>query len=71
MAVPYDQSVILPLLHFTAAQGGEVSTTEAAKALARELHLTAANLRQILPSGISPPLAPPCGLEREMHANES
>ncbi len=54
MAIPDYQSVMLPLLRFAAAQGGEVSTTEAVEALAREFRLTDEDLREMLPSGIAP-----------------
>jgi restriction system protein len=54
MAVPDYQSVMLPLLRFTAARGGEVSTAEAVEALAKEFRLTDDDLREMLPSGIQP-----------------
>jgi restriction system protein len=52
MAVPDYQSVMLPLLRFAAAKGGEVSMAEAVEALAQEVHLTEDDLRELLPSGI-------------------
>ena len=54
MAVPDYPSVMLPLLRFTAAKGGEVSTAEAVEALAGEFRLTDDDLRELLPSGIQP-----------------
>ena len=69
MAVPDYQSVMLPLLRFTAAQDGEVSTAEAVEAL--ELHLTEQDRREMLASGISPRPGCPHRSRREMHANKS
>jgi len=54
MAVPDYQSVMLPLLRFVAAKGGEISTAEAVEALAQEFGLTDQDLREMLPSGIQP-----------------
>jgi restriction system protein len=54
MAVPDYQSVMLPLLRFTATKGGEVSIPEAVEALAQEFGLTEEELREPLPSGIQP-----------------
>lgn len=52
MSVPDYQSVMLPLLQFTAQKGTETSTSEAVKALAKELSLTEDDLKEMLPSGI-------------------
>ena len=52
MAVPDYQSVMLPLLQFAAKNGGEISTSEAVEALAKELGLTEDDLKEMLPSGI-------------------
>jgi len=52
MAVPDYQSVMLPLLQFAAKEGGEISTSEAVDALAKEMGLTEDDLKEMLPSGI-------------------
>jgi restriction system protein len=52
MAVPDYQSVMLPLLRFSAHLGTETSTSEAVEALAKELGLTEDDLKEMLPSGI-------------------
>ena len=52
MAVPDYQSLMLPLLQFTARKGGETSTSEAVEVLAKELDLTDQDLKEMLPSGI-------------------
>lgn len=52
MAVPDYQSLMLPLLRFTAQKGIETSTSEAVEALAKELGLTEDDLKEMLPSGI-------------------
>ena len=52
VAVPDYQSIMLPLLRFAGATGREISTAEAAEALARELGLTDEDLKETLPSGI-------------------
>ncbi len=54
MAVPDYQSLMLPLLQFAAREGTEISTSEAVEALAKELGLTEADLREMLPSGVQP-----------------
>jgi len=54
MAVPDYQSVMLPLLSLASDRNEEISTGEAAEALARQLKLTDENLKQMLPSGIQP-----------------
>lgn len=54
MAVPDYQSVMLPLLEYAANRNGELSTGEAADALAVSLGLSEEDLNQMLPSGISP-----------------
>jgi len=54
MAVPDYQSVMLPLLEYAASRNGELSTGEAADALAGSLGLSEEDLKQMLPSGISP-----------------
>jgi restriction system protein len=51
MAVPDYQSLMLPLLKFTAAKGTETSTIEAAEVLATKLGLTKEDLKEMLPSG--------------------
>jgi len=51
MSVPDYQSLMLPLLRFAYASKGEVSTTQAVEALARELGLSDEDLRELLPSG--------------------
>lgn len=53
MAVPDYQSLMLPLLKHTAEQKGEISTGQAADALAISLHVSEEDLKQMLPSGIS------------------
>jgi restriction system protein len=52
MAVPDYQSLMLPLLQFAAKKGGEISTSEAVEALAKELSLSDEDLKEMLPSGI-------------------
>ncbi len=52
MAVPDYQSLMLPLLEFAAKKGGEISTSDAIKTLAKELRLTDDDLKEMLPSGI-------------------
>ena len=54
MAVPDYQSVMLPLLQFAQAQSQEISTDEAVEALAVQLGLTEADLKEMLPSGVQP-----------------
>jgi restriction system protein len=51
MPVPDYQSLMLPLLKFAAGKKDEISTNEAAKALANEFSLTEEDLREMLPSG--------------------
>lgn len=53
MAVPDYQSLMLPLLKYAADQKGEVSTGQAADALAISLNVSEEDLKQMLPSGIS------------------
>lgn len=52
MAVPDYQSMMLPLLQFAAEKEGEISTSEAVEALAKQLGLTEDDLKEMLPSGI-------------------
>jgi len=52
MAVPDYQSLMLPLLQFTARKSGETSTSEAVEVLSKELSLTDEELKEMLPSGI-------------------
>lgn len=52
MAVPDYQSLMLPLLRFAGEKQGELSTGEAVEALAGQLALTNADLKEMLPSGI-------------------
>jgi restriction system protein len=52
MSVPDYQSLMLPLLRFAAQKESETSTSEAVEALAKELGLTADDLKEMLPSGI-------------------
>jgi len=52
MAVPDCEMLMLPLLRFAAKEGCEVSTGKAVDALASELGLTDADLKEMLPSGI-------------------
>jgi restriction system protein len=54
MAVPDYQSTMLPLLQFAEAQSQEISTDEAVEALAVQLGLTEADLKEMLPSGVQP-----------------
>ena len=54
MAVPDYQSVVLPLLRFSAEKGEEISTGEAVEFLGKEFGLTDEDLREMLPSGIQP-----------------
>ncbi len=54
MAVPDYQSVMLPLLEYATSRNNELSTGEAADALAVSLGLSEEDLKQMLPSGISP-----------------
>jgi len=54
MAVPDYQSVMLPLLEYAASRNNELSTGDAADALAVSLGLSEEDLKQMLPSGISP-----------------
>jgi restriction system protein len=54
MAVPDYQSTMLPLLQFAEAQNREISTDEAVEALAVQLGLTEADLKEMLPSGVQP-----------------
>lgn len=54
MAVPDYQSIMLPLLQFAQAQNQEISTDEAVEALAAQLGLTEADLKEMLPSGVQP-----------------
>lgn len=54
MAVPDYQSLMLPLLQFAQAQNQEISTDEAVEALAAQLGLTEADLKEMLPSGVQP-----------------
>jgi len=54
MAVPDYQSIMLPLLEFAANSNKETSTGEAADVLAVSLGLSEEDLKQMLPSGISP-----------------
>jgi len=53
MAVPDYQSLMLPLLKYAAERKGEISTGQAADALAISLDLSEEDLKQMLPSGIS------------------
>lgn len=50
MAVPDFQSFMLPLLKFS-ADGGEHTQSEAVDALARQLNITDADRKEMLPSG--------------------
>lgn len=52
MAVPDYQSLMLPLLRFAGEKQDEISTGDAVEVLARELALTNADLKEMLPSGI-------------------
>ena len=52
MAVPDYQSLMLPLLRFAGEKKEETSTGEAVEVLAKELHLTDEDLKEMLPSGI-------------------
>lgn len=52
MAVPDYQSLMLPLLKYSAEIGSEVSTGEAVEALAERLGLSENDLKEMLPSGI-------------------
>ncbi|MCU0598852.1 MAG: hypothetical protein MUE70_06265 [Desulfobacterales bacterium] len=52
MPVPDYQSLMLPLLRFAREKKDETSTGEAVEALAKELNLTEADLKEMLPSGI-------------------
>ncbi len=52
MAVPDYQSLMLPLLQFTAQKGTETSISEVVEALAKELGLTEDGLKEMLPSGL-------------------
>ncbi len=52
MAVPDYQSLMLPLLQFTAEKKDETSTGEAFKVLAKKLGLTDEDLKEMLPSSI-------------------
>ncbi len=54
MTVPDYQSVMLPLLEYAANSGNEISTGEATDALAISLVLSEEDLKQMLPSGVSP-----------------
>jgi len=54
MAVPDYQSLMLPLLQFAQAKNQEISTDEAVEALAAQLGLTEADLKEMLPSGVQP-----------------
>jgi restriction system protein len=54
MAVPDYQSLMLPLLRYAGIKKGETSSGEAVDALAKELGLTDEDLKEMLPSGISP-----------------
>lgn len=51
MSVPDYQSLMLPLLRYAKARNCEITTSEAVDVLVRELNLTEADLREILPSG--------------------
>lgn len=53
MAVPDYQSLMLPLLKYAADQKGEISTGQAADALAISLALSEEDLKQMPPSGIT------------------
>jgi len=54
MTVPDYQSIMLPLLQFAEARHQEISTDEAVEALAVQLGLTEADLKEMLPSGVQP-----------------
>jgi restriction system protein len=54
VAVPDFQSAMLPLLRYAAGQKGDVSTSSAVDALAKELALTEQDLQHMLPSGTQP-----------------
>ncbi len=54
MAVPDYQSLMLPLLQFAQIQNQEISTDEAVEALAVQIGLTEADLKEMLPSGVQP-----------------
>ena len=51
MTVPDYQSLMLPLLNYAGTCNGEVTTNEAVEILAQQLHLSEADLRDMLPSG--------------------
>lgn len=53
MAVPDYQSLMLPLLRFAAAKNAETTIGEAVEVLAKEMGLTDADLKEMLPSGIT------------------
>lgn len=52
MAIPDYQSVMLPLLRFSAEKKDETSTGEAVEVLSKEFGLTDEDLKELLPSGI-------------------
>lgn len=52
MAVPDYQSLMLPLLRLAGEKKEEISTGEAVEVLAKDLHLTDEDLKEMLPSGI-------------------
>jgi restriction system protein len=52
MPVPDYQSLMLPLLQFAREKKDETSSGEAVEALTKELNLTEADLKEMLPSGI-------------------
>ena len=52
MAVPDYQSLMLPLLAYAGTRSDEISTDEAVQALASQLGLTEADLKEMLPSGV-------------------
>lgn len=54
MAVPDYQSLMLPLLRYAAEQNNEISAGDAVEALALQLGLTEADLKEMLPSGVQP-----------------
>jgi len=51
MPVPDNQSVMLPLLSYAASKDNEISTSDSVDALAKQLHLSERDLKEMLPSG--------------------
>lgn len=52
MAVPDFQSLMLPLLRYAETKNAEINTPQAVAALATQLNLTDAELKEMLPSGL-------------------